>query len=76
MNLFLIRHSIAENISVDKKDFDRELTSEGKEVIVKTSQAWKSYIEQLDVVLSSPLTRAVQTAEIISTQFQPGKNIY
>jgi len=75
MHLFLIRHSIAENISVDKKDFDRELTSEGKEVIVKTSQAWKSYIEQLDVVLSSPLTRAVQTAEIISTQFQPGKNI-
>ena len=65
MNLFLIRHSIAENISVDKKDFDRELTSEGKEVIVKTSQAWKSYIEQLDVVLSSPLTRAVQTLSLI-----------
>jgi phosphohistidine phosphatase len=75
MNLYLIRHSIAENISLDKKDFDRELTLEGKEVIKKTSKAWKNYIEQLDVVLSSPLTRAVQTAEIISTHLQQNQNI-
>lgn len=75
MNLYLIRHSIAENISLDKKDFDRELTSEGKSVIAKTSQAWKNYINQLDVVLSSPLTRAVQTAEIISTNLQANQNL-
>lgn len=75
MNLFLIRHSIAENISIDKKDFDRELTSEGKQVIIKTSQAWKNYIEQLDIVLTSPLTRAVQTAEIISTNLKVNQNL-
>jgi len=75
MNLYLIRHSIAENISLDKKDFDRELTSEGKSVILKTSQAWKNYIEQLDIVLSSPLTRAVQTAEIISSNLQTNQNL-
>jgi phosphohistidine phosphatase len=75
MNLYLIRHSIAENISLDKKDFDRELTSEGKSVIAKTSQAWKNYIDQLDIVLSSPLTRAVQTAEIISSNLQTNQNL-
>ena len=75
MNLYLIRHSIAENISLDKKDFDRELTLEGKEVILKTSQAWKNYIDQLDIVLSSPLTRAVQTAEIISSYLQANQNL-
>ena len=75
MNLYLIRHSIAESISLDKKDFDRELTLEGKEVISKTSQAWKTYINQLDVVLSSPLTRAVQTAEIISSNLQSNQNL-
>ncbi|HRP94430.1 MAG TPA: histidine phosphatase family protein [Ignavibacteriaceae bacterium] len=70
MNLYLVRHSIAENISIDKKDFDRELTEEGKFVIKKTSAAWKSYVKNVDVVLSSPLIRAAQTAEIIALNFQ------
>jgi phosphohistidine phosphatase len=75
MNLYLVRHSISENISFDKKDFDRELTEEGKRVIKKTSEAWKNYIGNVDVVLSSPLKRAIQTAEIISTNLQDKLNV-
>jgi phosphohistidine phosphatase len=75
MNLYLIRHSIAENISMDKKDFDRELTEEGKFVIKKTSEVWKNYLLQFDVILTSPLTRALQTAEILSTNLQTIPNI-
>ncbi len=75
MNLYLIRHSIAENITMDKKDFDRELTEEGKFVIKKTSEAWKYYIGKVDVVLTSPLKRAIQTAEIISTNLQDKQNL-
>ena len=75
MNLYLIRHSIAENISIDKKDFDRELTEEGKFVIKKTSEAWKNYIGTIDVVLTSPMTRAIQTAEIISSNLQKIPNL-
>jgi phosphohistidine phosphatase len=75
MNLYLIRHSIAENITIDKKDFDRELTEEGKFVIKKTSEAWKNYIGNVDVVLTSPLRRAIQTAEIISTNLQDKQNL-
>ncbi len=75
MNLYLIRHSIAENISIDKKDFDRELTEEGKFVIKKTSEAWKNYIGNVDAVFTSPLTRAIQTAEIISSNLQNVPNV-
>ena len=60
---------------MDKKDFDRELTEEGKFVIKKTSEAWKNYIGNVDVVLTSPLKRAMQTAEIISTNLQDKQNL-
>lgn len=75
MNLYLIRHSIAENISLNKKDFDRELTEEGKFVIQKASEAWKNYVGKVDVVLTSPLTRAIQTADIISSNLQEVPNV-
>jgi len=75
MNLYLIRHSIAENITIDKKDYDRELTEEGIFVINKSSKAWKKYIGNVDAVLSSPLKRAIQTAEIISSNLQDNQNV-
>jgi phosphohistidine phosphatase len=75
MNLYLIRHSIAESISLDKKDFERGLTEEGKLIINKASEGWKNYIGELDVVLTSPFTRAVQTAEILSTNLLAAPNI-
>jgi len=71
MNLYLIRHSIAENISINKKDFERELTVEGKTVIHNSVKTWKNYIQNIDAVLTSPLIRAVQTSEIILSEFQP-----
>ena len=75
MNLYLIRHSIAENISYDKKDFDRELTEEGKFVIKKSSEAWKNYVGNVEVIFTSPLKRAIQTAEIISSTLQEIPNL-
>ncbi|GIK21196.1 MAG: hypothetical protein HND40_08065 [Ignavibacteriota bacterium] len=71
MNLYLIRHSIAENIAMDKKDFDRELTTEGKTVILNSVKNWKNFIKKIDVILTSPLIRAVQTSEIILSEFKP-----
>ena len=75
MNLYLIRHSIAENISLNKKDFERELTEEGKFVIQKASEALKNYVGKVDVVLTSPLTRSIQTADIISSNLQEVPNV-
>lgn len=75
MNLYLIRHSISENSSSTKKDFERELTEEGKEIIRRSSESWKVFIPKFDVILTSPLKRAVQTAEIISTVFKPENGV-
>jgi phosphohistidine phosphatase len=75
MNLYLIRHSISEKSSFSKKDFERELTKEGKFVIQKSAEAWKKYIEQFEIIFSSPLTRALQTAEIVSSVMQSISNI-
>jgi phosphohistidine phosphatase len=75
MNLYLVRHSIAENISIDIKDFDRALTDEGKFVISKASEEWSKYISDVDVILTSPLKRALETAEIISSNIKSPHNI-
>jgi phosphohistidine phosphatase len=75
MNLYLIRHSISENISFNKKDFERELTEEGILVIKNSINDWKKFIGKFDVILTSPLVRAVQTAEIISSVMQTEPNI-
>ncbi len=75
MNLYLIRHSTAEKISLDKKDFDRELSEQGRSVLTNSIQSWKYYFEHIDIIYSSPLIRALQTAEIISSNFQNNPKI-
>lgn len=69
MNLYLIRHSIAEKASPARKDFERELTAEGKEVIKTAAFNWKHIIPQFDLIITSPLVRAVQTGMIIAETF-------
>lgn len=75
MNLYLIRHSISENSSFSKKDFERELTEEGKIIIKNSAEAWKMFIDKFDILFSSTFKRAVQSAEIISSIMQPVPNI-
>jgi len=66
MNLYFIRHGKAEPGSVFKKDKDRELTSDGINILNASAEYWKSLIKKPDFILSSPLVRAVQTAGIIA----------
>lgn len=75
MNLYLIRHSIAEAMSHNKKDFDRELTEEGKIVIEKAARGWKNFIDKFDLIITSPLIRSVQTSEIISASMKSAPKI-
>jgi phosphohistidine phosphatase len=69
MNIYLIRHGKAENISIYKKDEDRELLPEGKEEMRKAAIYWKKIIIQFDHIISSPFSRSLQTAEIIKEVF-------
>jgi phosphohistidine phosphatase len=75
MNLFLIRHGDSEKTSIQKKDFDRELTPAGKDITMQAALHWKKLIPEFDYIISSPFKRAVQTAEIIAEVFNTGTKI-
>lgn len=69
MNLFLIRHSIAEDPSPHKSDAHRELTQEGKDLMLSGCKFLIKLAPKLNLILSSPYIRAYQTAEIISNYY-------
>ena len=69
MNIYLIRHGDAEKSSPAKKDAERKLTPEGISAIESAAEGWKNIISSFDYIVSSPLKRAVQTAEIIAKVF-------
>lgn len=76
MNLYLIRHATAEDYSISKSDFDRELTHEGRKKMEAAAKGWLSFIDEPDAFVSSPLVRAVQTAEIVKKVYGSEKEIF
>ncbi|QSR88795.1 phosphohistidine phosphatase SixA [Methylacidiphilum caldifontis] len=64
MILYLIRHATAEPKA--ESDAKRNLTAEGKEEAKWLGKGLKKLGIKPDEILSSPLNRAVQTAEIIA----------
>jgi phosphohistidine phosphatase len=65
MEIFLMRHGIAEDLQPGEVDANRELTTKG---IAKTGRVALHMQEKgwkFDLVLVSPLVRACQTAEIL-----------
>ncbi len=66
MRLIFLRHGIAEgHFSFEQdKDFERELTPEGIRRLNRTVRAYRKLQPAIDVIFSSPLARAVQSAEL------------
>lgn len=65
MELYLIRHGIAQDKALNIKDEERALTKEGKEKTQKVAQRLVELDLHFDVMVTSPLVRAKQTAEIL-----------
>jgi phosphohistidine phosphatase len=65
MELYLIRHGIAEDKALDIKDEERSLTKEGRQKSEKVAQKLVKLGLSFDLILTSPLVRARQTAEIL-----------
>jgi len=64
MQIYLLRHGIAEDAGPGRPDAERALTEEGREKlrrVLKRAQAGKVSVALL---LASPLRRAVETAEV------------
>lgn len=65
MNVYFIRHTEAENKTVNVNDSERELTSKGMEQMILAVNGWKKNISGFDKIISSPFRRAFQTAQIV-----------
>lgn len=73
MNLYLIRHAIAEEESPSGEDSQRELTDKGAKKMRLIAKGLRTLGVDFDLIVSSPYTRAVQTAEILSEVFKKKK---
>jgi len=72
MRLIFVRHGIAQghfNLDQDK-DYLRELTEEGIRDLRKTFKVFKKGQKRIDVIFTSPLSRGVQSAEILWEHYQ------
>jgi phosphohistidine phosphatase len=70
-NLYFLRHGEAADANAwSGSDFDRPLTSEGRERMALEAEAIKRLDLALDRVVTSPLVRAKQTAAIVADALQ------
>jgi phosphohistidine phosphatase len=67
VRLYIMRHGPAEDRAESGRDFDRALTASGRDRVRDVARTLCEAGEAPHVVLSSPLVRALQTAEIVAT---------
>jgi len=72
MKLVLIRHARAEERALLQRDRTRALTPEGRRRMRKAGKGLCTLLPSLDVLASSPLVRARQTAEIVARVYGNG----
>jgi phosphohistidine phosphatase len=68
MDLYLVRHAIAEDRDAARwpNDADRPLSAKGIERFEREAKGVATLVPTVDAVLASPFVRAWQTAEILS----------
>ena len=71
MELYVVRHGIAEDGGEGMSDASRALTGKGRRRFQKTARAFGKRGNRLDLILTSPLVRAVQTAESLAGAADP-----
>ena len=79
MLLYVMRHGPAEDRAPTGRDFDRALTPAGREVVARSARALHEARRPLGLrpfrVLSSPLRRARETAEIVAALGSPAPRV-
>lgn len=66
MKLIIVRHAQAVERSAEIREEERYLTPEGRAFFRKTAETMKDKGIEPDLILTSPLVRAVQTADILA----------
>lgn len=72
MNLYLMRHGLAVERGTPGYDSDRErpLTSKGERKVGRVAEALVKMDVSFDAILSSPLVRAQQTADVLKDEMK------
>jgi phosphohistidine phosphatase len=70
MILYFLRHGRADRSEWAGNDFERPLTKKGKLLMAQTADTIAELNFGLDLILTSPLLRALQTAEIVAKNLQ------
>ena len=72
--LILLRHALAQDraaaLAHNIRDAQRPLTTSGREKMHCAAQGLRRLLPQLDLVLTSPWRRALQTAEILIQEYR------
>jgi phosphohistidine phosphatase len=69
MRIYVMRHGPAEDVAPTGRDRDRALSTEGRATVERTASALRRVRgEPLPRVVSSPLVRARQTAELMAAR--------
>jgi phosphohistidine phosphatase len=66
MNIYLLRHGIAANADAVPKNGERPLTAKGNKRMRKAARGMRRLGLSFDAILTSPLPRARQTADIVA----------
>ena len=73
MLLLVVRHAIAEDPAEyarhHRDDTGRPLTPEGRKKMQQAADGLRSLVPELDLLATSPLTRAIQTADILAAAY-------
>jgi phosphohistidine phosphatase len=72
MEIYLVRHGDAEPaiFNTPEEDYERQLTESGEETLRYEALGLKNFVDSFDYILTSPYTRALQTAEIFADIFE------
>jgi len=68
MKLYVMRHGPAEDFATSGRDADRALTVPGRERVKAVAKLLRESGEVPRIIVSSPLVRALQTAEIVGSE--------
>jgi phosphohistidine phosphatase len=69
MEIYIVRHGIAEDPDHAKRDSDRRLTEEGHEKTAKAARHFSKRVAKVDMIFHSPFLRAVETAKYFAAEF-------
>lgn len=64
MWIYLLRHGVAEELGSGMTDADRPLTEQGRQKLRAARETWRRLLRDPSLVVTSPLLRARQTAEV------------